>query len=317
MLWTDTDFLSTSDLLTLDSEVADVATAESITLDGGNGLIHRAIEECGDSLMKHLQVFGGATYSGAVSPNHFAAVMNTGLPAVNRSKILQSQIVVNGLLPGTWSPIKRWAAYWSLVAFYRDAANRTNQDRYKIKQEAYQKDRDKTYWPTVLALGVPYVNCPLPAPGALYDLNTGSWSTSNVAAAAGSGTQTGAFDVVITWFNGNLQQNNESYPSARQTVTLTSGQVVSVNLAGLNPPTGQQPPSTMPWVVIAYGVASGWNIYAGPQGGPLFLQNSTPIPIGTKAYVMPGNLALSGQQVGNGQWPDQYMAFNSGQLQRG
>src|SRR5262245_7018375 len=122
VLWTDADFITTADLATLDQEVADVATAEGITLEdaNGNGSIHRAIEEAGDTIMRYMQVFGGYLNTGTVSSNHYAAVMNIGLPSVHRSKILLTQVVVSSLFKNSWTPLKRWEAYWTLMAFYRD-----------------------------------------------------------------------------------------------------------------------------------------------------------------------------------------------------
>src|SRR5262249_56645057 len=102
MLWTDSDFITSADLVSLDGEVQAVASAEDIPLDNTattTGIIHRGIEEAGDRLMKYMQIFGGYLNSGSVSANHYAAVMNLGQPSVNRSKILLTQVVVTVLNP--------------------------------------------------------------------------------------------------------------------------------------------------------------------------------------------------------------------------
>lgn len=317
MLWTDGDFITANELIALDAEVGDVSTAEVITLLGPTGIIHKAIEEAGDSLMKYAQQFGGAVYNGAVSSNHYAAVMNVGLPAVNRAKYLPVQIVVTGLYQNTTSELKKWAQYWALQVFYRDASNRTLNDRYRIKAASYNDMLHKRYWEAVRAKGIPLVNTPLPCPGAIYDINPGSWGNNNLSTVANSaGSLVGSVSAVVTWFNGTVNTNNESNPSACATVTISSGQVLSVSIAGLNPPMGQQPPSTMTLSSITYGTTTGWNLYVSVNGGPLVLQNSSPIPVATQSYTLLGNPLTSGPVAGTGQWPDQYASL-ANVIQRG
>lgn len=328
MLWTDGDFVTSQDLITLDSEVQDVASAETITLDDpvtGNSVIHRAIEEAGDRLMKYMQIFGGYLNSGSVSANHYAAVMNLGQPSVNRSKILRGQIVVTDLSPYTWNVVKRWVAYWSLHVFFRDVANRTLKDRYRDKEERYSKESNTIHWDALRAAGIPTVRMPFPCPGAAWEPNAGLWSASNVTQVTGAGTQNGSYDVAVTWVdlmpgyyvsptnNGNA----ESHPSASQTLALTSGNVIRVNIASLIPPNGSQHPATVPYAVVQYHAAGGWNVYAGVSGGPLYLQNSTPIPVGTKTYTLTGDPLASGSTLGQGQYADLYYSVPTGILQRG
>jgi hypothetical protein len=318
MLWTDTDFINAADLITLDSEVQEVASAENIQLDdltNGNGVIHRAIEEAADTILKHLQVFGGYLSSGAVSSNHYAAVMNIGLPAVNRSKILMGQVVVTGLMPRSWTALKRWTAYWALTVFYRDAANRTNNDRYRTKSENYRKQVHGMYWEAVRSTGIPVVRNPLPCPGALYELNAGTWGASNVSVVSGAGGVPGDWDVAITYVDGTKTVNNESAASAVRTVTVTTGNTIRVSLAGLTPPTGKQPAATIPMALVEYCKATGWNVYAAPTGEPLVLQNVSLLDINSTTYTM-GAPVTTGTQVGTGQFAELYLSFST-MIQRG
>lgn len=310
MLWTDADFISADDLVSLDAEVKDVASVESITLEGDNGIIHRAIEEAGDTILKHMQVWGASLVgAGGVTSNHWAAVMNTGLDAVHQSKVLLTQVVVSSLFGKSWSAVKRWAAYWALMAFYRDAANRTNNDRYRVKQETYHGQLHNTYWEAVRSTGLPVAIRPLPCPGALYELNAGTWGNGNVSAVDGPGVG-GSYDVVVTWAD-SLQTNGESGPSARATATLEAGKVAQVDIGTLLPPTGAQPRATVPLAVVTYGRATHWNVYAGPSGGVLRLQNAAPIPVGTQTYTLTGDPALTTPAVGTGQYPEQYLHFTT------
>lgn len=315
MLWTDADFISADDLTSLDNEVLAVATAEGIALEDngtGTGVIHRAIEEAGDALLKHLQEFGGASYgAGDVSANHYMAIMNTGLAVSNRTRVLLTQVIVTGNTPRTWTPLKRWAVYWSLMLFYRDAANRTNNDRYSEKEDGYRRHLHGTYWAAVRSLGLPVVFQPLPCPGALYEPEAGFWGTSNVVMVPGAGTVTGTYDVAITFVDGGRSSNNESGPSQRVTVDLTPGSVLRVLLDGLMPPTGTQPACTRAQAVVPYGRATHWNVYAGLSGETLKLQSSTALDITTTAFTFSGDPATATTPVGTGQYPDTYMAFHN------
>lgn len=328
MLWNDADFVTGPDLISIDSEVLQVASAEGILLDDpntGNGCLHRAIEEAGDRIMKYMQVFGGYLNSGSVSANHYAAVMNLGTPSVNRSKILRGQIVVSEQNPYMWGTMKRWVAYWALHVFFRDAANRTTSDRYREKEQRYLREANTIHWDALRGAGVPVVRCPLPCPGAAWEANAGRFTDASVSQVAGSGTVAGSYDVVVTWVDTTAGKyvspanngNAESHPSARATVTLDVSNVIRVSIAALTPPNGTQPPGTLPIALVPYLVAGGWNVYAGPSGGTLCLQNSVPIPVATKTYTLAGDPVTSTTPVGMGQYADVYLSLPSGILQRG
>lgn len=328
MLWTDADFVTSTDLITLDSEVQAVASAEDITLDdpvSGAGIIHRGIEEAGDRLMKYLQQFGGALNNGQVSANHYAAVMNIGQSSINRAKVLRTQIVVSELSPLQWSTVKRWVAYWCLHCFFRDVANRTVKERYQDKEKRYLREANTIHWDALRALGVPVVTQPLPCPGAVYEPRAGVWGDSCLSAVAGPGALEGAVEVAVTWVDltagkyvsPDVPNNAESGPSAKATVTLASGQVAKVDISPLVPPNGAQPLGTLTLAAVPFLTAGGWNVYAAQAGQPLRLQNSVPVPVGTKAYTLAGDPDATGWMVGSGQYAERYMTMPSGMIQRG
>lgn len=318
MLWTDRDFITGADLITLDREVQDVASAEGIALDDpATGIIHRALEEAGDSIMKQQQAFGGYLSSQTVSSNHNNAVMNIGLPSVNHPRVLLNQVVVSGVIANQWTALKRWAAYWALVVFFRDASNRTLNDRYKDKAAGYKKELHTTYWDAVRSVGLPIVRQPFPCPGAVYEPLSGVWGDDNVPLVAGAGTATVAYDVAISWVDNTayvspaLPGQAESACSDVVTMTPTPGNVLSVNIASLTPPTGAQHPSTVPMALVAYCKASGWNVYAGLTGGPLYLQNASPIPVGTHTFTFPGDPLVTGHVATTGQFADFFFTFQN------
>jgi hypothetical protein len=51
-------------------------------------------------------------------------------------------------------------------------------------------------------------------------------------------------------------------------------------------------------------LASSWNCYAGTSADALYLQNATPIPLGTTSYTLADKPALSGNRLQPGQWSD-------------
>ncbi|WP_321471144.1 hypothetical protein [uncultured Paludibaculum sp.] len=313
MLWTDADFVTADDLTSMDNEVLAVAAAENIVLDGssGNGVINRATEEAGDSLLKHMREFGGALYGdGSVSPNHYAAIMNTGSPQAVRSRVLLSQIVVSGPVQKRWTPLKRWVVYWALMMFYRDAANRTQNDRYADKANAYRIALHGSYWAAAREAGLPIVRNPLPCPGAVYEPESGIWGPGNVSVVSGAGTVSGPVDVAITYVDAS-RENGESYPSARVTVDLQPGTVLKVDISSLTPPTGKQPASTRAQAIVPYATATHWRVYAGESGGPLYQQEGLPLDIGTLSYTFTGDPLTGGVAAGTGQYPELYQAFQN------
>jgi len=91
---------------------------------------------------------------------------------------------------------------------------------------------------------------------------------------------------------------------------VVSGNVIQVSISNLNAPNGLSPINVgLGQGLIIPGSASGWNIYAGSQGGPLYLQNSTPIPILTTSYTFAGPPVLAGYVPDSGQYCEAKMTM--------
>lgn len=329
MLWNDSIFVSTSDMQVIDPEVSDVATAESITVDGTTGLCAETISECMSEVMSHMQRFGGYLTSGLVSANHLAAVFNVGGPGVNRTRITPNQIVVKQVGIPAVDSLRRWVVYRCLYNFFRAAASRTTDERFRVKRDDYWKDAKRRYSPLMRSNGLPIVYRPFPCPGAVLERNAGTWGNSNVIAVSHAGPAGGSFDVAITWvdqtyyrgpqYGGllNLKGNSESYTSARIAITVAANNVISVNLTGLVPPTANEDPAYINMALATSLNASAFNVYVGTSGGILYLQNNTPVPVSTGTYQLAGDPVLSGYASDFGQYQDACYTFNQDLLQRG
>jgi hypothetical protein len=328
MLWTDAYFINTADLTSVDPEVSDVASAnqEVIVIDGATGIVQRAIESAGQELIAQMQRFGGYLSSGLVSANHLAAVFNVGGPGVNRTRVLLSQIVA---YDPYFPLVKTWMTYKTLEKFYHAAFSRTLNDRYEKKMRQYSLDVRMEHWPNLKNIGLPVVYRPMPAPGAVNEripgltlLQSALWSASNVSQAVRAGTTGGVFDVAVTWvdqsfyLNPSVKANAEGYHSAAQTITVTAGNSVTVNIASLRPPTTSSDPASLSQAITTSLNASGWNVYVGATGGTLWLQNAQPIPIATQSYQLAADPVLSGNPADFGQYADAYFTMQD-ILQRG
>jgi hypothetical protein len=318
MLMTDSIYVTSSDLSRIDSEVATVAAAEGITLDGAGGLIRGAVEEVANELSKLIVAFGGYLSGGDWSVNHLAAVFNYGLGTSVKMKAALSQVVVSGNSSSEWNHVKQWAVFWTLRSFYRDAFGRTVKDRYKDKMVFFKEEIDRRLKANLWTLGVPCVIRPLARPAAMFERGSGSWSTSNISLVAGSGTRTDKVDVAITYvdmsqpnFYASESSNGNSESDASDTLTqlMVAGHNLHVDISTLNPPTGVQDKSQQLIVVIAPLKATHWNVWAGTSGSTLYLQNAAPISIATTSYTLPADPLLSGPAVGIGQYSDRRLAL--------
>ena len=332
MLWTDAIAITSADLMRYDAEAVTVALQENITLDGVNGSCQSGYEDAANELMKLVISFGGYLNAGDLSANHLAAVLNVGIGNSVRQKVGLQQVVISGdvATQSTW--LRTWATYIVLKQLYRDAFGRTINDRYKLKLDALKDDMQRRILPNVMALGVPIVTRPLDCPGAFYGLSgvpgsnfpssfttSGTWGSDNVSLVAGAGTlDNQSVDVVVTYcdmsqanfYLSPAQTNNmESNPSTTVTQGMTAGDVLSISIASLNPPSGGQPPQQVLVVVVSPGKATHWNLYVGLTGKVLYLQNPAPIPIATKTYTLPGDPVLSGYQCGIGQYADRRLSL--------
>lgn len=312
MLWTDRVFVTQDDLSRIDSEVVEVANSESITLNGSNGLLRGAIEECSNELQKLVTSFGGYLGSGDVSPNHTAAVMNIGMGSDVRAKATLSQICVSGDVEDSWNWVKQWAVFWSLNVLYRDAFNRTVKDRYEGKMRYYKSELQRRVTPSIMGLGLPIVLRPLASPAATFERDSGTWGADNVTLVAGAGTLDAVDrDVVVTYVDmtdanlyvsSTVRNNAESHPSERMTMAMTTGNVLHVDITSLGPPTGVQHPSQLLVCVVSPMRATHWNVYVGARAGLLYLQNVAPITIATKTYTLAADPLTGGQTPGIGQY---------------
>ena len=318
MLCTDSIFIAENDLLRIDSEVTAVAASESITLAGDNGLLRGAVEEASNELMKRIISFGGYLNAGDLTANHLAAVLNVGIGNSVRQKVGLQQVVVSGDVPGQWNWIKQWTVFWALKTFYRSAFSRVGDDRYKNKLDFYKDEIQRNIAPNLSGLGIPIVIRPLSRPGAFFERDAGTWDSGNVSMISGPGTTaTPSCDVAVTFcdmsqanFYVSLAQrnNSESEPSDVATISTEDGKVIGVDISTLNPPTGAQHPSQVMVVVVSPLKATHWNVYVGCAGGALYAQNSSPIPIATKTFTLPGDPVFSGQTAGLGQYPDRRLS---------
>jgi hypothetical protein len=238
LLYTDNDVVTSANLLAIDPEVASVATAEEIVIDGDGGVIREAWNESADRLLAAVERFTSCL---GVSTNIDIARVSVGDPL------------------GRTSPLRRWLICRALVAFYRAASSRREHDRYDKKRERFEREA-KTAWLNI-SPGLPLVFDPFPCPGALYSTPyAGSWGDANVVPIAGGTmpTQT-ALDLAITWRDA---QGVESGPSSIVTSLVPAGMVLTVDVLSLNPPTR----------------ATGWNVYAGAAGGLLTKQAEMTFP---------------------------------------
>jgi hypothetical protein len=325
MLWTDAEFITSADLASIDPDVTSTASAERMTFSGANSIIRRGIEEAGRYLEAALVSFATYVSSNDLSANHLNAVFYTGSQPNQRRRVGLDQIVISGRAPGFWSPIMDWAVNRCLITFYQAASSRAQGDRYEAKLKMYERRDNRSAWPLLKQTGVPIVYRPLPVPGAIQARDPGTWSATAVAAA---GTFTGQYDVAITYVDQNKYiskaqpQNAESDGASVKTVTLTAGDVISVDISGLNPPYGAVPPDLLGIGFTVPGRASGWNLYVGRKGGTLYLQNATPYPItltgasnsvptlgGTTSATLASDPVLSGYTLGMGQYPEAHLTI--------
>ena len=316
MLFTDSDVISAASLAQIDSEIAAVAgaTKPPILVDGPGSICEQAWRECATRIISAQQMYSSVFTAVGVSGGHQAAVNYIGGPARNQARARLNQIVAHeSQYAASASPIQIWLSYVALGLFFRDASARLKQDRLQVKYDRYRQDADFA-WGQLRQIGLPWLAQPMEAPGAKHSANAGTWSASNLAAVAGSGTAQ-TLQVAITYYDQTRyvsetnSQNGESGPSGILPFALADGTVLQVSIAGLNPPTGlmdQVGLSQTAWTPLN---ASHWVIWAGQPGGPLYWQAA--VPIATPVYVLAGDPVFSGLTLGFGQWPDLLLVFQN------
>jgi hypothetical protein len=283
MLFTDRDLITFEDVLTIDPDVAEVASAEAeaIPTAGDESFVHQAVEECANTLLAEMQ---NVDYNYGLNQRSFFA-WGDSTPA---PRIRIGQVVTDSDTTTYWSPLKRYVAYLALRNFYQIACNRKIGDKYDEKVKQVEKDLKGKYWSAVKAAGLPVCFSPLPCPGAKYEIGQGVWSDANVTQVSGS-TATGAdWDVAVTWLKpGSV----ESAPSETITVATQADHQLVVDISSL---------------VVPEGVTV-WKIFAGVSGSTMYFQAS--LPVGTTSYTFTADPIATGTPVGRGQSRDTSLVF--------
>jgi hypothetical protein len=311
----DDDHITLSDLLAIDPEVSEIADAEGITVEGDVSIARQAWDECADVLLENMQSFGGDLIG-------WPGTLSTyGGFGVTRPRVRLNQIIVSAQYGRRISQLRRWMIYRALVLFYRAASNRRVSDRYTDKHDRMVEDAKRS-WRSLWASGLPIVALPLACPGATHEVLAGDWGNGNLAFVDGGTEAETSYSVAITWVDATQyvspanKGNAESGPSRILTATIPANKRLQVNISGLVPPGS---------VAIRRGLADGpyiartashWNVYVGTLGGVLYLQNASPVPVGTSSYTLAGAPVLSGYTVDAGQVPDANFTFQR-TIQRG
>lgn len=319
MLFTDSDLITAASLVALDSEVTAAGVVEGVTMADS---IRAAWEECAHEITAKMQSYGGGTFSSlGVGTAHIAAVMNTGAgiggTSISQPRARLSNVcTAAGQYPNSTPQILRWVQYNALYLFFRDASNRvvTQQkqaDRYGQKKDQYNAERSIA-WNRLEANGLPAVYAPLACPGALHEPNQGTWAAANIVSGVGA-SPFASMDIQITWtgaayLSATQNGNAESAGSTKLTTTIGTANSTTVDITSLVPAAGTYATQGYADGLTSGMAATGWNVYTANTGSPLRLQNSTPIPIATKTFTLPGSF-VAGAYLGDGQWPDRNIAF--------
>ena len=324
MLFTDSDIITSANLTAVDPESVNVAATQkpSIILDGPGSIIRQTVAEACSDITARFQNYTGFLVSPGINLAHMAAVSNIMSTSISRPRMRLNQVVAIGPDPSR-QDVALWLTHSALRALYRAAYARfgKEQDRYARKMELYEIE-EKRVWGNIQSSGLPIVLVPLPCPGALREPNPGTWGTANVTHAGTTSTDAGGiYFVAITWVGQPYVSptntgNAESGPSTVQVVATLATELISVSIATLNPPN-----VTPTNVGTADGLytqvkATGWNVYVGQSADLMYLQNSSPVPVGTVSYTLADKPVLSGPIMGIGQWADYNWAIQR-MLQRG
>ncbi len=242
-LFTDGPPNSIETLRQYDTAILDVAKTESIELDAK---LRLAADEIGGEILNHLLAQGPRD------------------PQARRAIGLTTVIVT--------AQMRRWHAFQTLAAVYRDAYNSQLNDRYQGKWNGYvvaaQEARRQT-----LDYGIALVQNPVPKAATPL-----LGATPGVLAA-------GIYYASIAWLNGQQQEGCPSDPTALET---NDGSQLMV-----------QAPAA-PASVMA------WNVYAGTAAAAMTLQNTTPLALET-IWVMPASGLAAGRAPGDGQPPEMFV----------
>jgi hypothetical protein len=304
VLYVDRPVITIQDLTSLEGGIADVIEKESIVVTGQASVLLRASSEAVNSLIALVTSYGtyGSSGSTGLSPEHLANVYGVGFGTSATPRIHASQIIVSNDQYGLWSPIKLWLLHFTMREIFRAAWNRKlESDKYSAKAENYMGEADR-YSNSLRSAGIPIVWNPLFAPAALFQRDSGTWTTNNVSAVPGFGTATGDYIVTVTYVSGSYissvnHANSESAPAEDVVCDLTSGQVLRVDISTLYPFSADYSGNAHGLVTPKIPIA--WNVYVNRV-----LQNAVPIPIQQKVYTLTGNPAATGYRLRDGQEAD-------------
>jgi hypothetical protein len=320
MLLTDSDILTPEALAAVDPEVSSPKIQEfAPPLEGPHSIISKTAYQACHFLTSMFQGFSGYLMAPGSSANHIAAVMNVSSTGISRPRVRMNQVVAEDPDPAK-RIVRTWMEYEALYRFFQALFHRKMDDRFEKKMLHYASERSDA-WSMIENCGLPVVIQPLPCPAAIREYNSGSWGISNVTAGGTGSTEAGnSYDVAIAYtapsylppgqtLNGFDRGNGESAASAKVTIAAAAGQVLTVSIASLNPPTGMNPAVGTADGVFSQLPAVGWQVYVGLSGASLYLQNATPIPIATKTFTLPDAPVLSGFGPTLGQSADYNYAF--------
>jgi hypothetical protein len=180
------------------------------------------------------------------------------------------------------TPVRLWLVYQTLVLVYRDGYFNQLNDRYKAKWNEFAS---LTRWAKdkLIETGVALVTDPISQAGAP--------TVNSVAAPESAGT----FYLSVSFVNAAGEEGKPSVP-----VTFTTADGNAPDVLPANAPAN----------------AAGWNFYGGLSPETMYLQNGSPLDLGTDFAFYPSAAVTAGQLPGDGQAPNFYRAIPR-LLQRG
>lgn len=288
-LFTDSDHVTAADLRAIDYEIADVAETHHLTLEGPGSICRGAWEECADRLLAQFRRHNGPMFPYDV--NTLPDWGNGGGGNV-RASIALDAVVVSDELAEKTSALENWMIYVALEGLYRAVSNSSQEDRYKKKQEAYQRETSRA-WRTLTATGLPLVAQPLASPGAIHVRGAGTFRDTDVSAIASGTRDAQSVEVAITWWDALRQV--ESGPSRIVGFTVPAGSLLNVSRSGCTPPVA----------------ATHWNVYVAAATGEALTRQFAQIPIATTNWTASGAIAGTDYELGTGQAAERWMAFSN------
>ena len=319
MLWTDSfRWVTPADLMMIDPEIGEISQSEKTVLTGPTGSIAQGMTDAAIELTSTaLQSYQSFIAPAGIPFNHMLAVQQTGAgsPYGNTYRVFMGQIVVSNdpSYYGTGA-VKQFVIHMIMRRFYMAVASRKDPDRYRARWENINHEIERRIKPFLFNNGLPTCDHPLDCPGAEMVPVSGAWAAGTATLVGGTAQ---LVDVAITYTaNGysvmDPTSNAESGPGSIKAVTVADGKGLTVDIAGLNPPTGKQSLASRAVGMYQPLAASGWKIYVGRRGtGILYDQTPQPLPIATKTHAFTADPVFSGATLGTGQAPNTYFTIST------